>query len=151
MTFNLFESRKSTRQAPPNNLPDWGECALRVDNSDFIAKRMAEGGAGPDHDSLLANELHRFIYEYDDSDRLRSAWFLHRLELVIEEVRMSEHRDMNLWQPIETAPKDGSRILLATPSGKVSDGMWSTQYRVWSWPYVMVEPTHWMPAPEPPK
>lgn len=64
---------------------------------------------------------------------------------------IAENASTNSWQPIETAPKDGSRILLATPSGKVSDGMWSTQYRVWSWPYVMVEPTHWMLAPEPPK
>ena len=24
--------------APPNNLPTWAECVLRVDNSDFIAK-----------------------------------------------------------------------------------------------------------------
>ncbi len=62
----------------------------------------------------------------------------------------SEDRDINSWQPIETAPKDGSRILLATPTGKISGGMWSLQYRVWSWPYVMVEPTHWMPIPEPP-
>ena len=87
-TSNSFEARKSKRQTPSNKLPPWSECALRVDNSDFIAKRMAEGGFGPDHDSLLANELHRFIYEYDDSDPYRSAWFLHRLELVLEEVRM---------------------------------------------------------------
>jgi len=64
---------------------------------------------------------------------------------------IAENASTNSWQPIETAPKDGSRILLATPTGKISDGMWSLQYRVWSWPYVMVEPTHWMPAPEPPK
>ncbi len=47
------------------------------------------------------------------------------------------------WQTMETAPKDGSRILLVTPSGKIADGFWSLEYRVWSWPYVMVEPTHW--------
>ena len=55
---------------------------------------------------------------------------------------------MNMWQPIETAPKDGSFILLATPKGRIADGFWSTVYGVWSWPYVMVEPTHWMPLPE---
>lgn len=54
---------------------------------------------------------------------------------------------MSEWQPIETAPKDGSRLLLATPTGKLADGMWSTQYKVWDWPYVITEPTHWMPAP----
>ena len=55
------------------------------------------------------------------------------------------------WQPIETAPKDGSFILLATPKGRIADGFWSLVYGVWSWPYVMVEPTHWMPLPTPPK
>jgi hypothetical protein len=73
--------------APPNNLPSWAECALRVGNSDYIAKRVAEGGYGPDPDSELATQLHRFIYEYDDSDPYRSAWFLHRLELVLEEAK----------------------------------------------------------------
>ena len=55
-----------------------------------------------------------------------------------------------MWQPIETAPKDGSFILLATPKGRMADGFWSPVYEVWvwSWPYVMVEPTHWMPLPE---
>ena len=52
-----------------------------------------------------------------------------------------------MWQPIETAPKDGSSILLATPKGRIADGFWSPVYGVWSWPYVMVEPTHWMPLP----
>jgi hypothetical protein len=54
---------------------------------------------------------------------------------------------MTMWQPIETAPKDGGSILLATPKGRMADGFWSPVYGVWSWPYVMVEPTHWMPLP----
>lgn len=74
-------------EAPPNSLPDWDECALRVANSNFIAKRVAEGGYGPEPDSKLATQLHRFIYEYDDADPYRSAWFLHRLELVLEEAK----------------------------------------------------------------
>ena len=57
----------------------------------------------------------------------------------------------NEWQPIETAPKDGSFILLATPKGRIADGFWSLVYGVWSWPYVKVEPTHWMPLPTPPE
>ena len=52
-----------------------------------------------------------------------------------------------MWQPIETAPKDGSSILLATPKGRIADGFWGLHYKVWSWPYIMVEPTHWMPLP----
>ena len=72
--------------APPNSLPSWDECALRVRNSDFFEDRVAAGGYGPEPDSLTANALHRFIYEYDDADSYRSAWFLHRLEQVINEL-----------------------------------------------------------------
>lgn len=71
--------------APPHSLPNWSECAMRVDNSNFFEKSVAEGGYGPEWDSKLASELHRFIYEYDDADPYRSAWFLHRLELVLKE------------------------------------------------------------------
>jgi hypothetical protein len=39
--------------------------------------------------SKLATALHRFIYEYDDADSYRSAWFLHRLELVLNEAQAS--------------------------------------------------------------
>lgn len=54
------------------------------------------------------------------------------------------------WQPIETAPKDGTRVLLSTPTGKIADGAFYQRYGVWSWPYVMANPTHWMPLPAPP-
>ena len=54
-----------------------------------------------------------------------------------------------VWKPISTAPMDGTQILLCTPTGKIADGMFSQRYKVWSWPYVMVDPTHWMQRPEP--
>jgi hypothetical protein len=54
------------------------------------------------------------------------------------------------WQPIETAPKDGTMILLCTPGGKAAGGAFHARYKVWSWPYVMAEPTHWQPLPPAP-
>lgn len=74
-------------EAPAHNLPDWAECSLRVANSKFIAKRVADGGYGSEYEDMLASELHRFIYEYDDADSYRSAWFLHRLELTLQEAK----------------------------------------------------------------
>lgn len=68
---------------------------------------------------------------------------------------------MTEWQPIETAPKDAD-IQLGGP-GWVRHGYWDkyekvhgawTSGRVSSWGYEEVElldPTHWMPLPEPPK
>jgi len=70
------------------------------------------------------------------------------------------------WQPIETAPKDGTEIILWFPFkdiainglyGEVSEGDWETGYRKWMEWLVADElwfqedpsqaPTHWMPLP----
>lgn len=64
---------------------------------------------------------------------------------------------MSEWQPIETAPKNGKRILLASGSSHVFTGFWDADADApetdgWSddgggwW-----EPHHWTPLPEPPK
>lgn len=67
------------------------------------------------------------------------------------------------WKPIETAPKDGTRIILAWPGDRVWTGHFKlrttdTHLTPWrrdkfglgdtTWGY---EPTHWMPLPASPK
>ncbi len=67
------------------------------------------------------------------------------------------------WQPIETAPKDGTRILVArigrNESGKdlgiwwACTGHWSDHYKNWNdgiEPCGLCGPTHWMPLPAAP-
>ena len=67
---------------------------------------------------------------------------------------------MSEWQPIKTAPKDGSKILVYLPPREKSDGsgVWDAVYtvshwyapgRYW-WDHSMSKPTHWMPLPAPP-
>lgn len=71
---------------------------------------------------------------------------------------------MDDWKPIETAPKDGTRILLFQ-RGKVVCGSWDEQplnskpKPFWSHDRIRVfgvtdarenPPTHWMPLPPPP-
>jgi hypothetical protein len=63
------------------------------------------------------------------------------------------------WQPIETAPKDGTYILLF-----IEDSVISARWRIADWDVAVLSshgcgccasgnsaPTHWMPLPEPPK
>lgn len=69
---------------------------------------------------------------------------------------------MTEWQPIETAPKDGSELLLAyilmhddLPHQLVV-GRWDDEFVEFREPLryeqpLETQPTHWMPLPEPPK
>jgi hypothetical protein len=72
-------------------------------------------------------------------------------------------REAGQWRPIETAPKDGTEILLAHATW-VDTGYWAVNINgdgcdgwtcewVASWgyeEYALVSPSHWMPLPEPP-
>lgn len=81
---------QSGELAPPNSLPDWSECNRIIENHEF-RERAKAGLEGQVLDTTLTTpeptELHRFIYEYDDSDSYKSAWFMHRLEKLLTEVR----------------------------------------------------------------
>jgi len=72
------------------------------------------------------------------------------------------------WQPIETAPKDGTQIILAELDGggevkHIDVGCWDLidegwesdirPYHGWtsnSWPFNDEGPNHWIPLPSPP-
>ncbi len=65
---------------------------------------------------------------------------------------------MSNWQPIETAPKDGTLIIVGCPgSPHLWDvGRWEKMKRVpdrWanSMGALPFTPTHWQPIPEPPE
>jgi hypothetical protein len=66
-----------------------------------------------------------------------------------------------MWQPIATAPKDGTPIILAVAGGDYypRSAWWSAWANNWvvrendaqtEATYLTTAPTHWMPLPEPP-
>jgi hypothetical protein len=61
-----------------------------------------------------------------------------------------------MWQPIETAPKDGTHILCAVP-GEIKVHVFIIWWNNGGWcnsltpDFITGVPTHWMPLPEPPK
>lgn len=62
---------------------------------------------------------------------------------------------MSEWRPIETAPKDGTPVIICTSGGKVFRARWFGG-AVWSVDGYSVgfetsDVTHWMPLPQPPE
>ena len=85
----------------------------------------------------------RMPYEMAMSSELSRRQFYERAQ---EAANRLEGLDAEKWMPIETAPQDGTRVLLWAES----------KCRVGYWVYYPadaqnpVAPTHWMPLPPPP-
>lgn len=74
--------------------------------------------------------------------------------------RQVREEEVSSWLPIETAPKDGTVILVycgdyqvpfmenMTHVARWKDEKWRLY---WIFSHVSLEPTHWMPLPDPPK
>lgn len=91
--------------------------------------------------------------------RTAAGGFLHALvsEHNAALTALPDRREVEGWQPIETAPKDGTRILLLEGED-VYAGEWDMEFPEDSYwrsycgqPVVETpEPDHWRPLPEPP-
>ena len=62
---------------------------------------------------------------------------------------------MSAWQPIATAPKDGTEVILYDPAWtRATTGIWDEHAGFWCYGddyWFKAKPTHWQPLPEPPK
>lgn len=64
------------------------------------------------------------------------------------------------WQPIDTAPKDGTRVILfyggrdKSDEGQIYTASWCPYFNGWEADcidgFYGATPTHWQPLPEPP-
>lgn len=105
----------------------------------------------------------------DDVDRLRAK--VARLRARVEEVEtlfeneIARSNQQQTPQPIETAPTDGTDMLLHTPARGWVRGRWNddksakkprpywTNQTEWLWGVTVTradQPTHWLPLPPPP-
>jgi hypothetical protein len=78
----------------------------------------------------------------------------------LQSLRASAAKE-DVWRPIETAPKDGTRVILGWPGGGVRYGFYLDNSRTsppragWrgpsmELPFPSPPPTHWQPLPAPP-
>jgi hypothetical protein len=60
--------------------------------------------------------------------------------------------EQSAWQPIATAPRDGTVVDLWHKDGfRLTDNWWDSEDGVWVSMFDDSDLTHWMPIPEPPK
>lgn len=92
--------------------------------------------------------------ENDENCRLLGMSAERELALLAEIDRLKAKLAKTEWQPIETAPMDGTRVLV-TDGFMVGDayfrrGDWWLYECGDDWYSVTINPTNWMPLPQPP-
>ena len=113
-----------------------------------------------------AEQIERVCACRDDAWRYRApeSQIISR-KVVCDIVAAWEHvAQREQWQPIETAPRDGTEVLIVVPhngKGPVAgvmlgyvcedDGDWYDSSENARWAGPVYAPTHWMPLPEPPQ
>jgi hypothetical protein len=84
---------------------------------------------------------------------------LARLRSAPDSVRLELAALFNPWRPIETAPKDGTPLVLFSPydadlnckGGLIwVSGGWRVDRSGWRGDHAKEPPTHWLPLPAPP-
>ena len=116
-----------------------------IDEVDLKDKRIAELEAQLEETQLNCDDNEN---AHRTSDQWRSHWQTKAGEL-------QSKLDAVRWQPIETAPKDGTAILVNTGYAHDAWQYVTAHYRNDLWVACcsssIVRPTHWMPLPEPPQ
>lgn len=114
-----------------------------------LAKKRIEGRSGWQSMSAedLSKLLHKHIAKGDPLDVANIAMMLHQNG---QSVLQSPEIQQRSWQPIETAPKDGTRYIGAYRYREVWFAEVVGDHSVSTCAGKLFPATHWMPLPEPP-
>lgn len=97
-------------------------------------------------DKELIEQLANKIEETVPHDISQIAFSLTAEQLEAFAKAYAQTQGQSNWQPIETAPKDGTEVLLLSTNSKRDIAMYCNG--VWLDGYSNdVDPTHWMPLP----
>jgi len=131
----------------PCDWDDWGYVRSPVNALGMspIVARADSGNLHDDHDAhrKAKTDPYEANGRFIAHARADIPWLLNQLESALPVSRPT-------WRDIATAPKDGTRFIAWGPTMAVAECEWvrSAWYR--SNQYPSVEPTHWMPLPDPP-
>lgn len=114
-----------------------------------------------DHDQAL---MDAYQHGYNNGYKKGQAYGEHTGHIAGYDQAISDLSNDDGWRPIETAPKDGTRVLLSEDEGRMVGAFWDIvdfderrRCHVFWWTYDVYvddsnfQPTYWMPSPEPPK
>jgi hypothetical protein len=118
-------------------------------------------------DAVAAIDKGNGVFVNGDGCEGGIAWATIRAELLRlarAEAELAALKARMQWQPIETAPRDGSSVIIGCAGKGSGEGVYATEpgWKGWpepGWYWVgedadlarPIEPTHWMPLPPPPK
>lgn len=134
---------------------DEAEARFRYwEGTDVPALNIALSKARAQLTSLRSREI-QLVQERDERD---AGWQQAENELALEGARRQNaeterdalrSREVR-WKEIESAPKDGTPVLLWVENGCTIAEFWPPAWYSETGAVIESEPTHWMPLPEPP-
>jgi len=141
-------------RAEPAPLPDEVEFSIVRLQKMAVPDACIYGTNPDDHIKTIRDHISAQAQDLKLNLIARDAAFKRVAELEAENKRL---RDAVQWQPIETAPKDGTRVLIFVDGYvKIARSLgvvWSVFHcddEFYNEEYHLNYPTHWQPLPEPP-
>jgi hypothetical protein len=143
---------------------DWltaaGDVRIREYHSNQCSPSRAMGGLDMNKPDTSPEALRALAMRCIDEMEVTTTFTMRDTVDALRAV--ADEKEAQRWQPIETAPKDGTSVLLVNHKGNIAAGLWMDSFTGAGW-YLRggsdpdeffnghFGPTHWMPLPKGPK